>query len=64
MTDKAYTVGDPGYGDSTARNYPPFKPPEESGAKAAPTLAELQAPDSRDIAKGKALPGSGEQALV
>lgn len=52
MADKACPVGVPGYEDSTAGNYPPFKTPEDAGAGASPTLADLQALDSRGVAKG------------
>ena len=53
MADRAGTVGVPGFEDSTAGNYPPFKPSEEAGARATPTLEDLQALDSRGVAKGR-----------
>lgn len=53
MADTAGTVGVPGFEDSTAGNYPPFKPSEEAGAGATPTLQDLQALDSRGVAKGR-----------
>lgn len=54
MADKADTIGVPGYEVATAGNYPPFKGPDEAGLRATPTLAELQALDSRGVAKGRA----------
>lgn len=58
MADRTDTIGVSGYEDSTAGNYPPFKPSEEDGAGATPTLADLQALDSRGVAKGRAPTGS------
>ena len=52
MTNTAQPVGQPGYMDASAGSYPPFKPSEEAGLGATPTLADLQSLDSRGVAKG------------